>query len=114
MITLSIRYTINPNKSSDFRTYVESEQEPIRRSGGRILGYFLPIDFARSTSEALGLIDLPTLAALEQYRETLANDSDRKKNIARLEQGGAPFVHEPFDHRARLKSKGSGAEAIAA
>ena len=63
MITLSIRYTINPNKLNDFRTYVESEQEPIRKSGGRILGYFLPTDFAGSTSEALGLIDLPTLAA---------------------------------------------------
>jgi hypothetical protein len=89
MITLSIRCTINSNKLSDFRTYVESEQEPIRRSGGRILGYFLPTDFAGSTSEALGLIDLHTLAAYEQYRETLANDSDHKKNVARLEQNGA-------------------------
>ena len=42
------------------RTYVESEQEPIRRSGGQYLGYFLPTDFAGSTREALGLIDLPT------------------------------------------------------
>ncbi len=40
MITLSIRYTINPNKLSDFRNYVEAEQEPIRRSGGQILGLF--------------------------------------------------------------------------
>ena len=89
MITLSIRYTINPNKMSDFRTYVESEQEPIRRSGGRILGYFLPTDFAGSTSEALGLIDLPSLAAYEQYRAILANDPDHKKNVACLEQSGA-------------------------
>jgi hypothetical protein len=89
MITLSIRYTINPNKLSDFRTYVESEQEPIRRSGGRILGYFLPTDFAGSTSEALGLIDLPALAAYAQYREALAKDPDHTKNVVRLEQSGA-------------------------
>jgi hypothetical protein len=89
MITLSIRYTINPNKLSDFRIYVESEQEPIRRSGAQILGYFLPTDFSGSTSEALGLIDLPTLAAYEQYREALANDPDHKKNATRLEQSDA-------------------------
>jgi hypothetical protein len=89
MITLSIRYTINPNKLSDFKAYVESEQEPIRRSGGQILGYFLPTDFAGSTSEALGLIDLSTLAAYEQYRKALANDPDHKKNVACLEQSGA-------------------------
>jgi hypothetical protein len=89
MITLLIRYTINPNKLSDFRNYVESEQEPIRKSGGRILGYFLPTDFAGSTSEALGLIDLPTLSAYEQYRETLANDPDHIENVVRLEESGA-------------------------
>jgi hypothetical protein len=89
MITLSIRYKINPNKLNDFRTYVEAEQEPIRRSGGQILAYFLPTDFAGSTSEALGLIDLPTLAAYAHYRERLKNDPDHKANIARLEENGA-------------------------
>ena len=89
MITLSIRYTIDPNKLNDFKTYVEGEQEPIRRSGGKILAYFLPTDFSGPTNEALGLIDLPTLAAYEQYRSALANDLDHKKNVARLEQSGA-------------------------
>ena len=89
MITLSIRYTINPNKLCDFRSYVEAEQEPIRRSGGQILGYFLPTDFAGPTSEALGLIDLPTLSAYEEYRAALAKDADHKKNAALLEQSGA-------------------------
>ena len=89
MITLSIRYTIDPNKLGDFKTYVEAEQEPIRRSGGRILGYFLPTDFSGATNEALGLIDLPTLTDYERYRDTLAGDLDHKQNIARLEQSGA-------------------------
>jgi len=89
MITLSIRYTINPNKLRDFKTYVEAEQEPIRRSGGKILGYFFPTDFSGPTNEALGLIDLPGLAEYEKYRYALANDPEHKKNIAQLEQSGA-------------------------
>ena len=89
MITLSIRYTINPNKLADFKSYVEAELEPIRRSGGKTLGYFLPTDFSGPTNEALGLIELPTLTAYEQYRSVLADDADHKKNVARLEQSGA-------------------------
>jgi hypothetical protein len=89
MVTLSIRYTINPNKVADFRTYVEAEQEPIRRSGGKVLGYFFPTDFAGPTNEALGLIDLPSVAEYEKYRTALANDAEHKKNAARLEESGA-------------------------
>jgi NIPSNAP len=89
MVTLSIRYTIDPNKLADFKTYVHAEQEPIRRSGGKVVGYFFPTDFAGPTNEALGLIDLPNVAAYEQYRNTLAKDPDHKKNASCLEQSGA-------------------------
>jgi hypothetical protein len=89
MITLCIRYTFNPEKLADFKAYVEAEQEPIQRSDGRILGYFLPTDFAGPTNEAMGLIDLPSLAAYEQYRRALADDPDHQKNFARLEESGA-------------------------
>jgi len=88
MITLSIRYTLNPNKLSDFKAYADAEQEPIRRSGGKIVGYFLPTDFCGPTNEALGLIELPSLAAYEQYRKALADDPEHKKNVAQLEQSG--------------------------
>jgi len=88
MITLSIRYTLNPNKLSDFKAYADAEQEPIRRSGGKIVGYFLPTDFSGPTNEALGLIELPSLAAYEQYRKALADDPEHKKNVAQLEQSG--------------------------
>ena len=89
MVTLSIRYTINPNKLTEFKTYVEAEQDPIRRSGGKVLGYFFPTDFAGPTNEALGLIDLPNVAEYEKYRNALANDPEHKKNAARLEESGA-------------------------
>ena len=89
MITLCIRYSFNPDKLADLKTYVEGEQGPIERSGGKILGYFLPTDFAGPTNEAMGLIDFPSLSAYEQYRDKLANDPDHKKNVARLAQSGA-------------------------
>ncbi|HZK89275.1 MAG TPA: NIPSNAP family protein [Stellaceae bacterium] len=92
MITLCIRYTFNPDKLAAFRTYVEGEQGAIERSGGKTVGYFLPTDFAGPTNEAIGLIDLPTLAAYEQYRETLANDADHQRNFAALEASGAGAV----------------------
>jgi hypothetical protein len=89
MITLCLRYTINPNKLGDFKIYAAAEQEPIRCSGGATLGYFFPTDFAGPTNEALGLIDFPTLAAYEQYRSALANDPTHKKNVTQVEQSGA-------------------------
>jgi hypothetical protein len=88
MITLAIRYTINPNKLADFKEYVAAELEPIRQGGGRVLGYFFPTDFAGPTDEALGLIDISNLAEYEKYRKTLAEDPIHKKNAARLEQSG--------------------------
>lgn len=89
MLTLCIKYTFDPGHLADFRTYVEAEQPVIERSGGRIVGYFLPTDFAGATNEAIGLIDLPSLSAYEQYRQKLADDPEHQKNIARLEQSGA-------------------------
>jgi hypothetical protein len=89
MITVCIRYTLDPNKLGDFRTYVEAELGPIGRAGGKTLGYFFPTDFAGPTNEAMGLIDFPSLAAYEQYRAKLANDPEHKSNVTRLERSGA-------------------------
>jgi hypothetical protein len=89
MMTLCIRYTFNPDKLADFKAYVEAEQGPIERSGGKAVEYFLPTDFAGSNNEAMGLIDFPTLAAYEDYRKALAEDPEHKRNVARLEQSGA-------------------------
>jgi hypothetical protein len=89
VFTLCIHYTIDPNKLADFRKYAEVEQAPIRRSGGQIVGYFLPTDYAGPTNEAYGLIDFLTLASYEQYRKALADDDDHKKNAVELERSGA-------------------------
>jgi hypothetical protein len=50
---------------------------------------FLPTDFAGPTDEAIWLIDLPSMAAYETYRQVLADDPEHKTNVARLEESGA-------------------------
>jgi hypothetical protein len=87
-LTLCIRYVIDPNRVAHFRTYVAAELEAIRRSGGKIVGYFLPTDFAGPTNEAYGLIDFATLSSYEQYRRALAIDPLHRKNAAELERSG--------------------------
>jgi hypothetical protein len=89
MITLCIRYKFNPDRLADVSEYFETEQRVIERSGGKVVGYFLPTDFAGPTNEAIGLIDLPSMAAYDEYRKRLADDPEHKANVARLAQSGA-------------------------
>src|SRR5262249_6435690 len=69
MITLCIRYTLDANKLADFEAYARALHPQIERCGGKVAGYYLPTKLAGPTNSALGLIDFPSLAAYEQYRE---------------------------------------------
>ena len=89
MITLHLRYTIDPNKLSDIRAYVEAEMKPISESGGSIVGYYLPTDFAGATNEAFGIIDFPSLAEYEIYRARLAAHPLHIQYVQALERSGA-------------------------
>jgi hypothetical protein len=89
MITLYLRYTIDPHKLADFAAYASNEQIPIRESGGQIAGYFLPSDFAGPTNQAHGLIDFPSLAEYEVYRAKLAEHPLHKRNAAALSKSGS-------------------------
>jgi NIPSNAP len=88
MITLFLRYTIDPNKLADIGRYAADEQQPIRESGGRILGYYTPTDFSGPTNEAIGLIDFPSLAEYEIYRAKLAAHPLHKKYVEELQSTG--------------------------
>jgi uncharacterized protein (DUF1330 family) len=81
MITLSIRYTIDMHKLKDFEEYALRWPEPIRRCGGKLLGYFLPTKLAGPTNFALALIEFPDLAAYQRYRESLMKDADAIANV---------------------------------
>ena len=85
MITLAIRYTLDPNKLATFETYVRTLPDQIERCGGKFVGYYLPTKFAGPTDAALGLIDFPDLATYERYRHALAGDRDAAENVRRAE-----------------------------
>jgi len=88
MITLCIRYTLNPTKLADFETYARALPPQIERCGGKLRGYYLPTKFAGPTNAALALIDFPSLAAYEQYRAKLAADPDAVESVRRVDQSG--------------------------
>ena len=107
MITLSIRYTLDANKLADFAAYAESLQKPIGRCGGSVVGYYLPTKLAGPTNIALALIDFPSLAAYEHYREKLAHDPDASQCLRRVEDAGAILIED----RAILRRVAGGATA---
>lgn len=94
MFTLCIRYKLDQHKLSDFEQYAKNWPAPIERCGGKLIGYFLPTKFAGATDLALALIDFPSLAAYEQYRERLINDPDASENVARANQSGCILVED--------------------
>jgi hypothetical protein len=89
MITLCIRYKFNPDKVKGVESYFENEQRVIERSGGKIVGYFMPTDFAGPNDEAIGLIDIPSISVYEDYRRRLADDPEHKVNVTALTESGA-------------------------
>ena len=106
MITLFLRYTIDPNKLSDIAKYSVDEQIPIRESGGEILGYFMPTDFAGATNEAIGLIDFPSLAEYEIYRAKLGAHPLHKKYVEVLRSTGALLsVHRSIVQRVESSAE---------
>src|ERR1700744_5257181 len=88
MYTLYLRYTIDPNKLSDWLAYAQAEFEPITESGGRISGYYAPTDFAGATSEAFATINVGTMAEYEVYRAKLAAHPKHKEAARKLDASG--------------------------
>ncbi len=94
MITLCIRYAIDIQKTADFEQYARNWPEPIHRCGGELVGYFLPTKIAGPTNFALALINFPTLAAYEQYRDALMRDPDAKANVEFADKSGCIQVED--------------------
>ncbi len=94
MITLSIRYTIDPRKREDFERYARALGIVIPRCGGELVGYWMPTLFAGPTNIAIALIDFPSLAAYEQYRERLARDGDNVEGVRRAQESGCILVED--------------------
>jgi len=107
MYTLFLKYTIDPNKLSNWLEYAQAEFEPITESGGRITGYYSPTDFAGATSEAFATIDVGTMAEYEVYRAKLAAHPKHKENAGKIAASGA--IHSVY--RAIIQRVEPGASA---
>jgi NIPSNAP len=94
MITLCIRYTLDARKRDDFERYARALKGIIPRCGGALVGYWLPTRFAGPTNIATAMINFPSLAAYEQYREQLGKDPDNVENVRRAEETGCILVED--------------------
>lgn len=94
MITLCIRYTIDPGKLPAFEAYARALRAPIERCGGTAVAYHLPTKLAGPTNQALGLIDFPDLAAYETYRARFAADPGGVEALRQVEESGAILVED--------------------
>jgi hypothetical protein len=94
MLTVCIRYTLDIQKLADFERYARTWPEPIRRCGGKLVGYYLPTKIAGPTNFALALIDFPTLAAYEQYRDALMDDPAASANVKFADDSGCILLED--------------------
>ena len=94
MLTLCIRYTLDPAKLADFEAYARAVVGPIERCGGKVVGYFAPTKFAGPTNVGLSLIDFPNLATYERYREALAADPEHVAVAQCAAQSGVILIED--------------------
>jgi hypothetical protein len=80
VITVFIRYQIDPFQREAFEEYADVWGRVIPRCGGRLIGYFLP--YEGTNDIAWGLIAFDSLAAYEEYRRRLREDVEGRANFA--------------------------------
>ncbi len=94
MLTLSIRYTLDPAKLADFAAYARALAAPAERCGALGVAYFLPTKFAGPTNAALALIDFASLADYERYRDRLARDPEAVEVHGQAVRSGCILVED--------------------
>lgn len=78
-VVCCIRYEIDPHKRALFEQYAQAWLGIIPACGGMLYGYFLPHE--GTNYEALALIGFDSLAAYENYRACLRNDTKAVANF---------------------------------
>lgn len=74
MITVHLRYEIDPDKAEEFAEYGRRWIKLVNKFGGTHHGYFLPSE--GDSDEAFALFTFASLAAYEQYRIQAAEDPE--------------------------------------
>jgi hypothetical protein len=85
MLTVFIRYELDPSRLEDFETYARRWFEIIPRCGGTLVGYWMPHE--GTNHEAFGLISFESLAAYEAYRARLKADLEGAANFRSALEG---------------------------
>ena len=78
-VVCHIRYEIDPFKRDQFETYAKAWLDLIPACGGDLIGYFLP--YEGTNYEAHALIGFDSLAAYENYRACLRDDTKARANF---------------------------------
>lgn len=79
MVTVFIRYEIDPFNSAQFEEYAKRWLDIIPACGGDVLGYWMPHEGTNNI--AFGLISFSSLADYEAYRTRLKADAAGKANF---------------------------------
>ena len=74
MITVHLRYEIDPNKLDEFTEYGRAWIDLVNKLGGVHHGYFMPSE--GDSDEAFALFTFPSLAEYEIYRTASKTDPD--------------------------------------
>jgi NIPSNAP len=78
-VVCHIRYEIDPFKRAQFEAYAKTWLDLIPACGGDLIGYFLPHE--GTNYEAHALIGFASLAAYENYRACLRDDTKCRANF---------------------------------
>jgi len=84
VVTIYLRYVIEPSKLAEFEHYGKLWIPLIEKFGGRHHGYFMPSEGANNV--ALALFTFPSLAEYEQYRIATAKDAECQAAFRYAEQ----------------------------
>lgn len=79
MVTVFIRYEIDPFRRDAFEEYARNWGQAIPRCGADLIGYFAPHEGSATT--AYGVYSVESLAAYEQYRSRLQDDPIGRANF---------------------------------
>jgi len=74
MVTVFLRYVLDPHKLAEFEHYARLWIPLVERLGGKHHGYFMPSEGANNI--ALALFSFSSLAAYEQYRLASREDAE--------------------------------------
>ena len=79
MITVFIRYELDPFQLPAFESYAKRCLGIVPRCGGALIGYWMPHE--GTNYEAFGLISFESLAAYQTYRARLKSDPEGAANF---------------------------------